>query len=339
MRPGTWAIALALIAAPAAAAAPATPLFASDAPLRLTIKAPIATLGADRSGNAHAGTISVAGTPDVHPIALSARGITRRMSDTCQFPPLRLDFSGRVGAGSLFTGQNRLKLVTHCRREAGFQQKVLLEYAAYRLFNVLTPLSFRARLATIDYVDEGGRPIITRVGFFIEDDRDVATRNGLVKATSPDRVQLARIEPAAGARLALFNYMIGNLDWSMRAGSVGEGCCHNSRLLAASKAPDAIALPIPYDFDFSGLVDAPYAAPPEGFKIRSVRERAYRGYCAHSAAARTAAAEMLARRPALLAEIDRIPGLEERTRSRAKTYLEGFFRDAAAGRMLADCIG
>jgi hypothetical protein len=316
-----------------------TPLFATDAPLRLTITAPMAALSADRSGKPVAGTVTVTGTSEQHAVALSARGITRRQGDICQFPPLRLDFPGRLASGAAFAGQNRLKLVTHCRRDPAFQQKILLEYLAYRLLNVLTPLSFRARLATIDYVDGAGHLTLTRVGFFIEDVDDLAARNGMVRATSGDRVPLARIDPSAGARMALFNFMIGNHDWSMRAGPVGEGCCHNSRLLAASSDLDATAVPVPYDFDFSGLVDAPYATPPEGFKIKSVRERSYRGFCAHSAQASAIAATMLARRADLLAELSKVPGLDGRTRTRAATYLDGFFKDAAAGKLLAGCIG
>ena len=96
--------------------------------------------------------------------------------------------------------------------------------------------------------------------------------------------QRRRIEPRAAARFAMFNYMIGNLDWSVRAGPQGDSCCHNGRLVGGGP----LLTPVPYDFDFSGLVDAPYATPPEGFKINSVRQRLYRGYCAHDAEARAA---------------------------------------------------
>lgn len=321
-----------------AAAAPPTPLFASDTPLRLTITAPMGKIASDRSGKPYQGTVAVAGSGESHPVALSARGITRRQSDICQFPPLRLDFPGRLSEGSVFARQNRLKLVTHCRRDAGFQQRVLLEYAAYRLLNALTPLSFRVRLATIDYVDAGGKPVLTRAGFLIEDDSDVAARNGLVRATSGFQIPRSRIEPVAGARFAVFNYLIGNLDWSMRAGPAGDRCCHNGRLFAASADGNAVAAPVPYDFDFSGLVDAPYATPPEGIKARSVRDRVYRGYCAHVPQAQTAAAEIVARRAELLAVLATIPGLDERTRGRAATYLEGGFNDLASGKPLNDCI-
>ena len=338
MRTLLCALALAF-AATSAVAAPPTPLFASDQPIRLTIRAPIASLVSKRNNSPRAGTLSLTGMPESYPVTLSVRGITRRQSDVCQFPPLRVDFNQPPPAASLFAGQRRLKLVTHCRPSADFQQKVLLEYAAYRLYNVLTPLSFRARLATIDYVDDSGRPYVTRTGFFIEDFDDVARRNTMVKAATADRVPLAQLEPRAAARFALFNYMISNLDWSMRAGPVGEGCCHNGRLLAASRAPGAVVTAVPYDFDFSGLVDAPYAEPPEGINVRSVRERVYRGYCAHAAQARVEAADIAGKRAQLIGTLATIPGLEERTRARAAAYLDGFFRDIDSGRVFSSCVG
>jgi hypothetical protein len=339
MKPWICALAL-LFASPAFAqgAGPVTPLFASEQPLRLTIRAPMSAVVSKRSDARHSATLAVTGTPEVHPITLSPRGITRRMSDICQFPPLRVDFDQPPPATSVFHGQRRLKLVTHCRQSADFQQKVLLEYAAYKLYNVLTPHSFRARLANIDYVDAGGRPFVSRVGFFIEEIDDVARRNGMVKPMTGDRVAVGQLEPRAAARFALFNYMIGNLDWSMRAGPVGEGCCHNGRLLAPSQSA-AILTPVPYDFDYSGLVDAPYATPPEGISVRSVRERHYRGYCAHSADAAAVASEMVARRGEMLAALAAIPGLDQRSQRRAATYLDGFFSDVAAGKILRTCLG
>src|SRR5699024_10448686 len=146
----------AFIAVPAIAAVPPTPLFASDEPIRITIKGPMSALVSDRTDNPRNGTLSLAGSSESYPIALSARGITRRQGDICQSPPLVVDFADQPAG--LFACQNRLKLVTHCRKSEDFQQKVLLEYAAYRLYNLLTPLSFRARLATIDYVDDSGKP-------------------------------------------------------------------------------------------------------------------------------------------------------------------------------------
>jgi hypothetical protein len=160
----------------------------------------------------------------------------------------------------------------------------------------------------------------------------------MVEATAGYQVPRTRLEPQASARFAVFNYLIGNLDWSMRAGPVGDGCCHNSRLISASKDANSVVTPVPYDFDFSGLVDAPYATPPEGLGVTSVRQRLYRGYCSHLPQAQAAAAEVVGRRAELLGLLAAIPGLDERTRGRAAAYLDNGFKDLAAGKMFKDCV-
>ncbi|MEO5972822.1 MAG: hypothetical protein ABIP91_05620, partial [Sphingomicrobium sp.] len=158
-----------------------------------------------------------------------------------------------------------------------------------------------------------------------------------------DRVPSASLSPPHAARSALFQYMIGNLDWSMRAGPAGEPCCHNSKLAGASRSPTGMLVPIPYDFDFSGLVDAPYAEPPDQLHVSSVRNRLYRGYCRHNKEALAAAAELRARRGELLGELDRIPGLEPATRRKAAAFLGGFFNDIASdatvgAKLLKSCV-
>ena len=326
----TWLVAaLAAFSGTAAAQAPipATPMFADDTPINLVIRGPLQSVirSASRDNQPQQGTVTlVGGTSESVPVAISARGITRRRSETCAFPPLRLDLAGRPAATSYFAGQRRLKLVTHCRNDQSFQRFLLLEYAAYRLYNVLTPYSFRAKLATIDYQGADGRPMVTRSGFFIEDMGDVARRNGLTEMRLGERVPTAALRRADAARMALFEYMIGNLDWSMTAGPPGDNCCHNSRLAGASGTTTNL-VPIPYDFDFSGMVGAPYAVPPDGVPVRNVRQRHYRGYCFLNAEAPAAAAQFRARRNELLAVLDSVPGLEPRAAGTAKTYLEGFF--------------
>ncbi len=338
-------IAALLVATPAAAKEQSspTPLFASDAPLRLKIQGPIGaiTRSAENSTTPRPGTLSLTGSPETYAVSLSARGITRRLSETCSFPPLRVEFTQPPPATSLFAGQRRLKLVTHCRSSEGFQQHVLLEYSAYRIFNLISPSSFRARLATIDYVEPGGKVAASRWGFFIEDLDDAARRNGLVEARVGDRILSSQLEPRQAGRMALFEYMIGNLDWSMRAGPAGEGCCHNSRLITA--ASGGALIPMPYDFDYSGLVDAPYAMPPEGFDIKSVRTRAYQGYCRFNAEVLTAAADFRALRPSIEALYGQIPGLSPRTRAKALAFLGSFYEQIATDqavttRILKNCV-
>jgi hypothetical protein len=328
-------------AGPAAAAKP-DPLFAANEPIRLTIKGPISKL--PRTGDETSpGSLTVQGAaPETLAIELSTRGITRRKSDTCSFPPLRVEFPDKPPATSLFKGQKRLKLVTHCKSMESFQQYVLLEYAAYRMYNLLTPVSFNARLATIDYVDNNGKPITTRLGFFIEDVDDVAKRNDQKRLRTTAALPVTQLNAHDAERFAFFEYMIGNLDWAMTAGPPGDDCCHNSRPLGAENAT-ANLTPTPYDFDFSGMVDAPYATPPEGFKLANVRIRKYRGFCRYNDQAAGVAAEFIAQKAAILGVLDQTPQLEEGRRKKAGAYLAGFFDQIGnpqeLAKVLKGCIG
>lgn len=329
-----------LLAAPSAIAQRAPhPLFAEDGVIQFTLSGPIRAIArsAERSEEVRDAMLMLGGAaPETHAIRLSARGITRRRRDICTFPPLRIEFASPPAQASLFTGQRRLKLVTHCRSGESFQQYVLLEYAAYRLLNALTPLSLRVRLARIDYVDEGGeRPFASRLGFLIEDIDDAARRNGMVEVETGN-FPVARLSARDAGRFAVFQYMVGNVDWAMHGGPPGDDCCHNSRPIAAAEGAAAGLIPIPYDFDHAGLVDAPYATLPPQVPGNSVRRRHYRGFCMHNEEARRAAGEMLAARAALMAVLADIPELEERTRGRASSYLADFFEDVASPESIAD---
>ena len=339
------AFAALLLAVPAAAREP-DPLFQSAETIRLTISGPFGAIRrtAERSTDAHEASLSVVGAAsETHAVRLSARGITRRRREVCAFPPLRVEFTQAPAAASLFSGQTRLKLVTHCRPAESFQQFVLLEYAAYRLLNTLSPRSLRVRLAAIDYVETGeDRPFASRLGFFVEDVDDAARRNALVEIDTGN-VRVAQLSPRDAARFAIFQYMIGNLDWSMNAGPPGTECCHNAKLLGAAAGATGGLVPIPYDFDHSGLVDAPYATPPELVPVGSVRVRRYRGFCVHNEAAQAAAAEVRAARAELMAVLGAIPQLDARNRNRASAYLAGFFEEAGsaeevASKLLRTCL-
>ncbi|MGN6590606.1 MAG: hypothetical protein ACTHKE_09975 [Sphingomicrobium sp.] len=333
MKHWMFAAVTAFAVSPAAAEKP-RPLFASDAPIHVTIRGPMSTLAANRAETPRPATMTVDGV--TYPITLTTRGITRKTKDICDFPPLRVALTKPAPPGSLFDHQKHLKLVTHCKRSEDFQQKVLLEYSAYRLYNLMTPLSFRARLANIDYVDDNGKPYISRIGYFLEDFSDVAKRNGLTQAHMPSVIPVAQIDPETGARVAVFEYMISNYDWAMRAGPQGTECCHNTRLAAA--APGGQVSPVPYDFDYSGLVDAPYSVQPEGIPIDSVRQRLYRGYCVHIAQARTIASQVAARRAEFLGSFASVPGLTPREQAKAADYLKGFFADVDSGKIFRNCL-
>jgi hypothetical protein len=317
------------IAQPAAAQAP---LFSSDAPIAITIEGPIAALA--RAGPASTIarpatlTLQSGGAQQTFQISLSPRGIARRNAAVCAFPPLLIDFDRSASSvrGTVFQGQNKLKLVTHCRRRESFEQMAVLEYLAYRFYNLITPLSFRVRPVEVSYQEAGAAsPPERHFGFLIEDVDDVAKRNGRVElAAGSAEIAVDRFDPPATTLLALFQYMIGNLDWDYRYGPVGGPCCHNVKL-AVRDGDQSGVVPIPYDFDFSGFVDAPYALPPVQVHIASVRTRFFRGRCRHNGELGAAASLMRAHRADFAALVAAEPRLSEARRGEAQAYLDAFF--------------
>lgn len=334
------AAAAAALASPCFAQSPAQPLFANSAPLNIAIDAPFATLFSDRESDRVVAGLLIDDAGNRLPIRLNLRGITRRTTKICDVPPLAIRFDSPPPANSAFAGQKKLKLVTHCRSAGSSNRLVLLEYAAYRLYNVLTPKSFDARLATITYREPDGKPVATRPGFFIEDIKEVARRNGLAEAHGGVRVPLTTLSAPDSALYGLFQHMIANHDWSMRAGPAGEDCCHNAKLIGGLAPGQAI--PVPYDFDFSGFVDAPYAFPPEQLNLSSVKQRKYRGYCAHNQSVLAAAKLMHDKQGAMMAELAAIPGLDRGSAAKAAAFVQPFFSEIASdsavqANILANC--
>jgi hypothetical protein len=333
---GFWGgvLAVAWLALAGAASAAPSRLFTDDAPLQMTISGPFpALVAASKSGaNPYPGTLTLSdagGPAQTFAVTLKPRGHFRRTSGGCKFPPLWLEFDKGAVKGTALHGQHKLKLVTYCRDAADYEQRIVLEYLAYRMYNVLTPMSFRVRAAQVTYRNSGGTDSVTRFGFLIEDIDDVADRNDRDKLEAlTHQIKVTQLDAHAAARAALFEYMIGNLDWEFLAAPAGDDCCHNARPIAARDATVASAsavVPVPYDFDYSGLVDAPYAGPPPGTTIERLTERLYRGYCFSNGEIASAAAEFKAQRGAMMAVINSEPRLTGAFRGKAVKFLDGFF--------------
>ncbi|HEX7082286.1 MAG TPA: hypothetical protein VF329_14860 [Gammaproteobacteria bacterium] len=248
-------------------------------------------------------------------VRLRVRGVWRNESGNCAVPPLFVFFA--AGAeGTPFEGQTMLPLTTHCRESAAYEQYVLKEYLAYRIYNLLTDKSLRVRLARITYRDEGRRRSreVQRYAFFTEHFDSLAKR---LHATLQPEGELDPGETDARelATFELFQYLIGNTDWSAIAG-------HN---VAGFVDADGLVTAVPYDFDFSGLVDASYAGPSPKLPIRSVTERLYRGFCHSDLQWQPLFERFLTRQTAVSELVDEIPGLEDRAREKAQAYLDEFF--------------
>ena len=302
--------------------AEARPLFQKTDPVEFTLTANFSAINKDRnpeSTTRYPATLTVTGNDGApHDIAvrLSARGHFRRMARNCSVVPLRVEFPKEGMAGTPFDGQTTLKLGTGCADSKEYEQITLREYLQYPLFNMVTPLSFRARLARATYVDEKSKKKNSaRYALFIEHENDVARRaEGRVVELA--RVVFTDLESDTLNRMMLFEYMIGNTDMSIWA-------LHNIRLI---QKPNRTLIVVPYDFDLSGFVHAPYATPDRRLGLRSVVDRKYRGPCRTADEFDAAAAPFRAKRTDMLALVDAIKDLDQGMRSEAKDYLEGFFR-------------
>ena len=311
-------------------------LFTEDTPLQVTINGPIKKLArkAKFSTEMFDGTIEVNG--QTLPIKLQARGLSRRTGYGCQFPPLRVIFPSKPPADSVFKGQEKLKLVAHCRNNTKYEQYALREFVAYKLFNILTDKSFKVRQARVTYMNDG-KKWQERWGFFIEDTDDMAHRIG------GKEVHVARIAPSAlvpedGARTALFQYMIANFDWEMLAGPKGTDCCHNAKLVSEDGNPANPITPVPYDFDYTGLVNPPYAIIPPQWNVRGPEDRYYWGVCVDNDEVLRLAPEFAAARPAMESEIRSVPGLEPKTQEDILKFLDGFWEDISSPSEIQDEI-
>ncbi len=307
-------------------------LFADETEIQLLIDAPLADLlrAAPRSTDPFSAgvTWSGEGGDDTrYAIQLSPRGLSRRTRGICTFPPLRLDFDQSAMRGTVWRGQNKLKLVTRCRSGARYDELIALEMTAYRMFNVITPMSFRVRPARVTYRDVNGRRREdVQFNFLIEDVNDMARRNDRrALEVMPEDVRSDQLDPRAASLVTMFQYMIGNLDWDMTSGVPGEECCHNGALMAANANARSEIVPVPYDFDMTGFVDPPYALLPAEVNISSLRQRVYRGLCRHNDQVPAAIAHFQARREAILAVIDGETRLSAGRRRAARAYIEGFF--------------
>jgi len=263
---------LLIICPPLVSAQKVSPLFESDEVLEITLSGKLNDLFSDRADNPdyHPLTISYTGSGDETikaGITAKTRGHFRKNSLNCSMPPVLLNFSNaQMPEGSPFKGQEKLKLVTPCQDD----RYVLREYYVYKIFNLFTEKSFRSRLLKVNFSDEG-KPgkIKTVYCFVIEDEQAMAKRNGF-DILEKDLIRPEKTERETFLDMALFELLIANTDWSVQYRQ-------NIKLLGKEGSP--VVYTVPYDFDHSGIVSAPYAKPAEALEMSSVRERRYRGYC------------------------------------------------------------
>ena len=191
----------------------------------------------------------------------------------CSVPPIKLNFKHTEIYVKSIQQLEKMKVVSECKSNVNYQEYILKEYLTYRLYQLFTSKSFRVKLLSLNTIDTGSKKNKSKnsYAFLIEEADDLAKRSDLLYL-KVETASTANVIEQNMAMIAMFQYMIGNTDWSIPG-------AHNFKLMKDKVAIQDKAFAIPYDFDYSGLVNAPYAVPPENFGISNVRTRLFRCPC------------------------------------------------------------
>lgn len=251
-----------------------TKLFEAQTPIKLTLVTDVVALQNDKSEDPEyvkGMLIYHRSTYDIQSfdMKVKARGNTRRLTGLCDFPPLKFNLKKNGVKNTVFEGQDKLKFVSQCRQDEMFKDYLYEEYLLYKTYNILTENSYRTRLVEIVIKDKQLRvdPIVIS-GFLIEDDELLEERTGAKvfegRVYSQDSCDAQSVDV-----LSMFQYMIGNTDWYINTR-------HNIDIF---QRKDGTLIPVPFDFDFAGVINMPYAMPSREIPIRRVTQRYYKGAC------------------------------------------------------------
>ena len=300
------------------------PLFEDQTKLDVIIEMPMKTIVNDAEHRPEVPGVlryTDAGTEVALDLTMSTRGNARL--NYCRFPPLSMNLKKKQVDGTLFEGQNKLKIVTRCKPDRSHERYLFQEIGIYRGFNIVTEKSFRARALSVTFRDsEGNRKDEVHPAFFLESDNEVAERLAMEPIKSPN-IDPVQLDPKHASLFTLYQYLIANTDWSRQRGPVGEPCCHNGKIIITPGATIGWIV-LPYDFDQSGLINTGYAIPADGLGIRSVRQRLFRGRCLNLNHLDESIAIFNELRPQIEEALNP-PELDKRSRKDALKYIDKFY--------------
>jgi hypothetical protein len=261
----------ATIALPAATEVNRAAFFAEEKPIEMTLATDFKKITSERKKGVYqpgSATFYFSPTDTItENIRLYARGEFRRKE--CAMPGLMINFKNETSPR--LSSLKKIKLVCGCSTNTYGEQLILMEYLIYKMYNLVTDMSFKVRLVKINYKDTKERlKPYTQYAFMIEDIDDMAKRNQCkeIEKISFTTEQTNRPQMTV---VALFQYMIGNTDWAVPN-------YHNIKLMRSLSDSLSVPYVVPYDFDFAGLVNARYATPAPELGIEKVTERVYRGF-------------------------------------------------------------
>lgn len=250
-----------------------TPLFTSSKPIAFEAKSSVkATKKAATDSTYSNATVRYQDESGAwHDLTVGRKGRGNFRMETCYFPPLKIKLKKKETENTIFEGNKNLKLVTPCMREPNMNQYILREYLCYKFYQLVSPIHLNVRLIKVNLTDTTTKKpkVYKLTGFLVEDNDLVAARAG---GTIRKGIKLHPrvLQNEAAVRHDLFQYMIGNADWS----TVND---HNANIIFVEPRT---YYPLPYDFDMAGMVNASYArANAPNLGTGDIRERVYRGFC------------------------------------------------------------
>lgn len=249
-------------------------------------------------------------------VKVKPRGKFRRR--VCDMPPLKFKFSKKQLEAAGLNEHNDLKLVTHCLEDEEFSQSLVLkEYLVYKLYRELTPYSFRTQLVKITYQDkEDSSYHFTQYGFFIEDTDEMIERLGGEECEECFGLNENKYRKSAERIASVFQAMIGNVDWSTKM----------NRNVKQVVMPDESIVPVPYDFDFSVMVKAPYLRANSELKQSNQLERIFIGQSQSIQDVYSTLSYFRTKRTALTNIIKEFEYLDKAERNNMELYLDSFFK-------------
>lgn len=254
-------------------------------------------------------------------IKLRSRGIAR--NNICNFPPISLNFKKSDIKSSEMKKADKIKMVTHCN--SGNEEYLFKEFLIYKMYNVLTEYSFKVRLVKVDYISTAKNKKIIRSYAFLIEPLDMLTERTKSAPIEILKLSQKNIIPEMMDRMTIFNYMIGNTDWSV----AGQ---HNVKVISVVDATNpGLGGIIPYDFDYAGLVNAHYALPTEGLGLESVRQRRFLGDCRSAEQYTNALKEFSGKKSEFYRIVNEFTYLNEKDKKSMISYLDEFYSDLENG--------
>jgi hypothetical protein len=307
-------------------------LFKSEEPVAIELSFSIKKLRAETNDSTFIDSKMIyevaPGKTDTLDIDIRTRGNFRL--DNCFYPPMRLKMKKDVAENTLFQGNRSLKLVLPCSKSKTADDFLGKEYLSYKMYEEVTRYFFRTRLVRVKFTntDDKKGEVVELLGFFIEDDDEVAERfDGEI--LDGKKIVPSFMEDTATVRHDFFQMMIGNTDWS----GLYQ---HNQKVM---KIGEKTIIPLAYDFDMTGLVNPPYAQVNTNVGIEKVTDRVYRGFCRNPALMQTIRAEFLAKQDTILKMVDEYKQYySEADLKTVSAFLKEFFDLLASERMFQQKI-